>query len=379
VSERVLFISHYLPPAYKAGGPISVVRALLATGTVVDRMDFLGSSRELGSVRINATTLKAFDRDFPNVFRRDSALRILWYLMARRSRYGVVYINSLFDFRYSILPVLVSLITGTRICISPRGELHPPALKSKRQKKRLWIATVRLIERFKTLHWIATNIEEAEHIRRNLLAKTAQVQILNDPIPTIPAIKRKTRAKDDPPVVLTCGRIAPIKNHKFVFECLEQLEKPLVWKVIGTIEDQRIYDELVRSTAVSRWIDLQYEGARPHDEVLAAMREADVLFNPSFSENFGYVFLEALACGLPILTSNGTPWKHLSEHGVGANIDLADKEGFRAALSSLLEPDLENSRGKLCRKHYLAIKQEYSPVQLIGLLDRLVKEIKLGR
>ncbi|MCQ2229257.1 MAG: glycosyltransferase [Bacteroidales bacterium] len=53
------------------------------------------------------------------------------------------------------------------------------------------------------------------------------------------------------------------------------------------------------------------------EEKYNLIRESDVLVLPTYSENFGIVVAEALACGTPVITTKGTPWQELETENCG--------------------------------------------------------------
>lgn len=71
-------------------------------------------------------------------------------------------------------------------------------------------------------------------------------------------------------------------------------------------------------------------------EKAAALREAELVVLPTYSENFGMVVAEALAAATPVLTTRGAPWEGLPAHGCGWWVPVgADgvREGLAAALA----------------------------------------------
>jgi glycosyltransferase involved in cell wall biosynthesis len=60
---------------------------------------------------------------------------------------------------------------------------------------------------------------------------------------------------------------------------------------------------------------------------------AELLALPSHSENFGLVVLEALAAGIPVITTTATPWSALERVGAGRCVPLS---GFASALAGLM-------------------------------------------
>ena len=65
----------------------------------------------------------------------------------------------------------------------------------------------------------------------------------------------------------------------------------------------------------------------------APLRIADILLNPSITEAFGNVTLEAMACGLPVVAANATGATNLVRHGhTGMLVEASDIDGFADVL-----------------------------------------------
>src|SRR5262249_43661954 len=84
------------------------------------------------------------------------------------------------------------------------------------------------------------------------------------------------------------------------------------------------------------------DGARKR----SVYRTADLFVLPTYSENFGIVVAEALAYGVPVLTTTGAPWPALVERKCGwwvdPNIDNI-AAGLREA--TLCEPGILQAMG----------------------------------
>jgi glycosyltransferase involved in cell wall biosynthesis len=146
---------------------------------------------------------------------------------------------------------------------------------------------------------------------------------------------------EDRTLLLTLGRL-PVqekrKGHDEVLEVLPELveERPdLAYLICGDGDDRpRLERKAKRLSLAGRVV---FAGYVPEEEKVAHYRLADAFVMPGRTEGFGIVYLEALACGVPVVASNAdASWEAVREGALGAVVDPDDpadlKRGIRGAL-----------------------------------------------
>ena len=84
------------------------------------------------------------------------------------------------------------------------------------------------------------------------------------------------------------------------------------------------------------------------NDLARALASSDVLLNPSVTEAFGNVTLEAMACGLPVVAAVATGATNLvRDSETGTLVDPCDLDGFADALESYArDPELRRRHGE---------------------------------
>lgn len=128
--------------------------------------------------------------------------------------------------------------------------------------------------------------------------------------PLPPTAPKPPRQPGEKLRVLFVGSLGQRKGLSYLFAACRQLSGAVELTVIGQ-KPMQPCAVLDRELAATRWLP-----TCPHQEVLAEMASHDVFVFPSLFEGFGLVLLEAMAMGLPVITTAHTAGPDLIREGV---------------------------------------------------------------
>ena len=154
-------------------------------------------------------------------------------------------------------------------------------------------------------------------------------------------IKKKYKIPEN--FILYVGAIQPRKNIIGLIKAWEILREKygLKWKLVIVGKAAWLSSEIIRSWESSKYSeDIIYTGYIMEEELPFIFNAADLFVYPSFYEGFGLTVLEAMACGIPVITSN---YSSLPEvvGDAGLLIDPYNYEELAYAMYRVLtEPEL---------------------------------------
>jgi len=207
---------------------------------------------------------------------------------------------------------------GAALFVSPRGMLEPWSLRQSRIRK--WLAMKLWLRR--DLRSAAALVATSEMERDSMLALGLHnaVEIVPNGVDVPRGIEgspdtatRRSGARQ----AIFISRLHPKKGIELLIGAWSEVAPP-GWhlRIVGPGEPayRRSLEALVPGSLRS---SITFEDAANDERKWRLLSESDLFVLPTYSENFGIVIAEALAAGVPVITTTGTPWQALKEKGCG--------------------------------------------------------------
>ncbi len=249
------------------------------------------------------------------------------------------------------------------LVISPCGMLAPWALRHKAWKKRLawWLYQRRDIQSATLL--VATADQEVRDIQRRVPGKNIALIPNGVDLPatltTSGADEPKATAEDRVRTAVFLGRIHPVKGLKNLVDAWSRV-RPSGWRCILAGPDEAGYQAELEAKLREHKLsgDFQFTGLLADHQKWDLLAEADLFILPSFTENFGVAVVEALAAGVPVITTKGTPWSELIAQQCGWWVDIGVEPLADALREATALADQE--RCVMGKRGRILVEQKYS-------------------
>ncbi len=317
------------------------------------------------SARGHEVTLLVIESAGPYAEKISSAVRTV-YFNRSRTRDGlrplIDYLcNERLDILYSAMPYvnivavlgkILSSVSKTAVIISERNFFSLNAQQDGSTPSFLQKLTVGALYPLAD-KIVAISRGVADDLRTYLFAGHKKLSYIHNPVVTQGTQDQLAQECDDPwfvscarPVIVTSGRLVAQKDQKTLLRAFAKLRKthPASLLILG---EGPLRDDL---TQTARDLDIEgdvyFKGFVPNP--LAYMKKADLFALSSAWEGFGNVVVEALLCGLPVVSTDcpAGPAEILDNGRYGFLVPVGDDDTLAQAMEKALtaKPDPQTQK-----------------------------------
>ena len=254
--------------------------------------------------------------------------------------------------------------------LTPRGTLEPWSLQQKKWKKKIarWLYQDRDLRRCACIY--ATAEMEAMNIRKLGFMNPISIIPNGIDISNYPCRKDKSKIKKQ---ILFLSRIHEKKGIEVLIQAFNKLCNEYCeakdWSVVIVGNGEANYINQLKHFVETLGLQNSIHILPPAfgEAKIELYQESSVFCLPSYSENFGMVVAEAMSCGVPSITTNGTPWQLLNGDvcTMGANLDCLGEE---KRIGWCIDLDVDNLKNTLHEVIFMPDSELYAMGQKASLV-----------
>jgi len=183
---------------------------------------------------------------------------------------------------------------------------------------------------------------------------------------------KKAIAPNGEKILVHTSNFRKVKRVEDVIAIFAKVSKQIPSKLlmIGDGPERQVAEVLARTLCIS--LDVRFLGKQEAVEELLAV--ADVFLMPSETESFGLAALEAMACEVPVVSSNAGGIPEVNIEGVtGFLLDVGDVDGMAKRTLELLQDEAKLEQFK---KNAFAQAQQYAIDNILPKYEAFYEKIK---
>ena len=275
-----------------------------------------------------------------------------------------------YDFCHSFFGIpcgFIALKLGIPYIVSLRGSDVPfyssrfywlDKLVLKRLSRRVWEYADKVI----------TNSEGLKKLAQKT-APNLEFETINNGVDTKKFFPLKEKIINGKLKIISTGRMIERKGYNYLIEALkanDQIELTLIGE--GNLTGK------LKKMAKENFVNVKFLGKIEHDLLPDYLRKADIFVLPSLNEGMSNSVLEAMACGLPIITTDTGGSKEMIK-GNGFVVGKGSIVDLRKAIAEYLNNrSLIKTHGNLSRKIAENISWNKIAKKYVGVYEKHEKE-----
>ncbi|NTV23538.1 MAG: glycosyltransferase family 4 protein [Nanoarchaeota archaeon] len=259
------------------------------------------------------------------------ALSSFYYANTLLSKKKYDLIHCFFTIPPGIIPYFYNMFHKRKIpyIISLRGSDVPGF--NERLKHIYWLQKPLIRDIWKHARHVVANSEGLKRLALNT-NPNQEISVIYNGVDTEEFVPRKKRSKEF--TLLTVSRLIPRKRIDEIIRAMPGLKTKSKLVIAGEgPEEPRL-----RALAAEQNVKVEFNGFVRHELLPEMYQDADVFVLPSINEGMSNTVLEAMASGLPIITTDTGGTKELIK---GNGIILKDPSGIGDAVNSMTESKQE--------------------------------------
>jgi len=262
-----------------------------------------------------------------------------------------------FEHRTNVLVLLASSFAGIRTVVSERSDPERDPLEL------YWRVLCRMT--YPLAHELIVQTRALLPWARAMLLQRSRVRVIVNPLRDMSAFLR-TRPRAEHPVVVAVGRLESQKGFEVLITAFAAIADEFPhWRMIiaGEGTQRRGLEALVENLGLGGRVDLPGWLTEPGE----ALQRAAIFVMPSRYEGFPNALLEAMACGLPVISTNTRGAVEIITDGHdGLLVEVGDASALADGMRRLIQ---DERLGSILALNALSVAGRYKLESIIGQWD----------